>query len=333
MKKHSYFRIRLAQSVLLVLLVFSLSVLAASDYDRAFIQKEIESLPIKALSPYKNKEGLEYWPFCTSKNNQPRYVTGTNPHQGTDLTINPGELIYPIYDGEIIYIQKDISLQTGHIVVISDIGYEEPIYIEYLHIIPMDGLDVGDYVYTCIPIAVIDEYKKYDSHLHIGRVNKDRTAHYQLYDLYPDVSNWKNGSDLDVFTHPNFNSSNNIFTITAYVSSDTENTDYYGSYGRFPMEYITFYYSVNSGEWKSTKIYDYQDNFIYSFNVKDITKATSKDTVRYYITGTRDNQSTLDTTFKGATYKTAYYPAYYAHPEPILTKQNADKIALTLKIN
>ncbi|HXK71690.1 MAG: peptidoglycan DD-metalloendopeptidase family protein [Clostridia bacterium] len=333
MKKRICFRTKITHYIILILVLSFLTITAASDYDRAYVQKEISNLSLQALSPYKNTQGIEYWPLCTSKNNQPRFVTGTNPHQGTDLTINVGEHIYPIYDGEIIYIKKDISSQTGHIVVKSEIGYTEPVYIEYLHVIPIDGIDEGDFVYTCIPIATIDEYKRYDSHLHIGRVNEDRTLHYQIYDLYKDVLNWKNGSDLDVFSYPDFNTETNIFTITAYVSSDTENTDYYAGYGRFPLEYITFFYSVNNGTWKSKNIHEYSDNFKYSFNVKQITGSKSNDTIRYYITATRDNNSSLDTTFKDASYKTAYYPAYYAHPGPALTNQLADAIALTITIH
>ena len=332
MRKHTYFRTKYITVVLLILLFPLLTVLSASDYDRAFVQKTADNLSIQALSPYKNSQGIEYWPFCTSKNNQPRYVSGTNPHQGTDLTINVGEYIYPIYDGEIVYIKKDTSAQLGHIVVKSDIGYEEPVYIEYLHVIPIRGLDENDYVYTSIPIATIDEYNRYDSHLHIGRVNEDRTLHYQIYDLFSDVLRWNNGSDLDVFSYPVFNHETNIFSVTAYVSSDTENTDYYGGYGRFSLKYITFHYSVNNGTWKSFNIAEHDKDFRYSFNIKDMTGSKSKDVVKYYITATRDNQSNTDTTFKNAPYTVAYYPAYYAHPSPALTKEQADKIALSLTI-
>ena len=332
MKKHTCFRIRFTCIITFLLTLSMICVLSASDYDRAFIQKPINNLLIQALSPYKSAEGIEYWPLCTSKNNQPRYVSGTNPHQGTDLSINVGESIYPIYDGEVIYINKDISAQLGHIVVKSDIGYEESVYIEYLHVIPIDGIETGDYVYTSIPIATIDEYKRYDSHLHIGRVNAERALHYQLYDLFSDTARWKNGSDLDVFSHPNFNSEMNTFSITAYVSSDTENTDYYGGYGRFPMKYITFFYSVNNGTWKNFYITDYDEDFRYSFNIKDLTGAKSNDNLRYYLTATRDNNSTLDTTFKDATYTVAYYPAYYSHPSATLTKDQADIISISITI-
>ncbi len=332
MKKLTYFRTRFIKLLALLLIIPMISVISASDYDRAFVQNKISSLSIQALSPYRNPEGIEYWPLCTSKNNQPRYVSGTNPHQGTDLSINVGEFIYPIYSGEITYMKKDISSQLGHIVIKSDIGSEEPIYIEYLHIVPIDGIDVGDYVYSCIPIATVDEYKRYDSHLHIGRINADRTLHYQIYDLFSDVARWRNGSDLDVFSYPDFNTESNIFSITAYVSSDTENTNYYGGYGRFPMKNITFFYSINNNAWKSFNITQHDENFRYSFSVKDMTGAKSNDTLRYYLTGTRDNQSLLDTTFKDASYTVAYYPAYYAHPSSVLTKDQSDRIALTLTI-
>ncbi|MFA5340612.1 MAG: hypothetical protein WC332_02430, partial [Clostridia bacterium] len=199
-------------------------------------------------------------------------------------------------------------------------------------IIPIDGIDVGDYVYSCIPIAIIDEYKKYDSHLHIGRINAERNLHYQFFDLFTDVARWRNGSDLDVFSYADFNTETNVFSITAYVSSDTENTNYYGGYGRFPMKNITFYYSINSNSWKSFNITQHDLDFRYSFNIKDMTGAKSNDTLKYYITGTRDNQSLLDTTFNEASYTIAYYPAYYAHPSSTLTKEQADRISLSVTI-
>jgi len=318
--------------LVLLIILSILCVLSASEYDRAFIQMPTVNMSLQALSPYKNSEGIEYWPLCTSKNNQPRYVTGTNPHQGTDLSINVGELIYPIFDGEIVYMNKDISKQLGHIIIKSDIGYEEPVYIEYLHVAPIQGLDVNDFVYTSIPIATIDEYNRYDSHLHIGRVNEDRTLHYQFYDLFSNVTRWKNGSDLDVFSYPNYNNETNMFSITAYVSSDTENLDYYGGYGRFPMKHITFFYSVNHGTWNSFYISQHDEEFTYSFNVKQLTGAKSNDVIKYYITATRDNQSLFDTTFKDAPYTVTYYPAYYSHPSSTLTKEQAERIALSLTV-
>ena len=332
MRKHTYFRTRYMSFLILLLILSMLCVLSASEYDRAFIQKPTIHMSLQALSPYKNSEGIEYWPLCTSKNNQPRFVSGTNPHQGTDLSINVGESIYPIYDGEVIYINKDVSNQLGHIVVKSEIGYEEPIYIEYLHVIPIRGIDTGDYVYTSIPIATVDENNRYDSHLHIGRVNAERTLHYQIYDLFSDVARWKNGSDLDVFSYPDFNTETNVFSITAYVSSDTENTSYYGGYGRFPMKHITFFYSVNNETWKNLNITEHDEDFRYSFNVKDLTGTKSNDVIKYYITATRDNQSLLDTTFKDALYTVAYYPAYYSHPSSTLTKEQAERIALSLTV-
>lgn len=337
MKRHIYSPTkRITSAVILILILLSqiLSVSSVTDqYARSFIQNESGSMSVQALSPYKNKEGIEYWPLCTSKNNQPRNVSGTNPHQGTDLTINVGELIYPIYDGEIVYMNTDISSQTGYILVRSDTGIGEYVYIEYMHIVPMDGLSVGQYVYTSIPIATIDDYLRYDSHLHIGRVNETRDMHFQIYDLFADCVNWKNGSDLDVFSYPVYNEETSEFSIYAYVSSDTENHSYYGGYGRFRLKYITLFYSVNGGTWQHTDISDCDASYKYTINIQEKTKAVKGDTVRYYITGTRDNESSYDTSFKDASYAVAYYPAYYSHPDITLTKERADAIALTVKMS
>ncbi|MFA7672647.1 MAG: hypothetical protein WCY62_02170 [Clostridia bacterium] len=337
MKRHIYSPTKqITNTVLLILVLLSqiLSVSSASDqYARSFIQNVSDNMSIQALSPYKNKDGLEYWPLCTSKNNQPRNVSGTNPHQGTDLTINVGELIYPIYDGEIVYMDTDISSQTGYILVRSDIGIGEYAYIEYMHIVPISGLSVGQYVYTSIPIATIDDYLRYDSHLHIGRVNETRDIHFQIYDLFADCVNWTNGSDLDVFSYPSYNEETAEFSIYAYISSDTENPEFYGGYGRFRLKYITLFYSVNGNAWQHTDIADCDPNYKYTFNIQEKTNAVKGDTIEYYITGTRDNESSYDTSFNDASYTVAYYPAYYSHPDAVLSGEKADAIALTIKIS
>lgn len=332
MKRPSYLHINITIILLVALALPLLLVMGASDYDRVFKQEPLKENSFIALSPYKSIEGFEYWPLITSKNNQARYVSGTNPHRGTDLSVQVGELIYPIYDGEIVFLNQDISSQTGQIIVKSYVGNDQYVYIEYLHIAPLEGLNLGSKVYTSIPIARIDTNKKYDCHLHIGRVDEANKLHFQFYDLFGNVPAWNMGSDMDVFSNPQFNNQTNDFSITAYVSSDTDNTDYYGGYGRFPLEYIEVYYSINYGSWQKTIISNHT-NFTYTFNFKEITKGKSGDKIRYYITAIRDNDSDADTTFKGAPYRISYYPAYFAHPAYSLTYEQAGLIALELTLN
>lgn len=67
MRKHTYFRTKYITVVLLILLFPLLTVLSASDYDRAFVQKTADNLSIQALSPYKNSQASNTGLFAPAK--------------------------------------------------------------------------------------------------------------------------------------------------------------------------------------------------------------------------------------------------------------------------
>jgi len=293
----------------------------AENYGQSFVETIGPGYTSTAgRSPNRDGSNNDLWPNIGSKSNQPRNVViGTNPHQGTDLSMSAGTAVYPVYAGTVTYIDRDVSDQKGNVRIQSYDTSLGTFYMEYMHIVPSAAISVGSTVTVNTNIGLVDSQKVYSPHLHFGRVNSNSTLQYKMTWLFRWVSNWKYGCDLEFIANDQIDFANNIFYATAY-SLGTSHT-------RTALTSLNFYFKIgSSGTWSPTPIsmtLSDPANFQYSINLRYATGAAPGQIVYYYIAGIRN--------FSYA-YKHGLYPQFYTQPGLPLSSSYANAIARSYAI-
>jgi murein DD-endopeptidase MepM/ murein hydrolase activator NlpD len=199
----------------------------------------------------------ELFPDVASAENQPRYVAnGSNPHQGVDLTMYEGQLVYAAMDAQVELIARDaksLRNQMGQVILNLDVDHDgapDHVYMNYLHVVPDAFLKIGDWVSADTPIATVSAQKprRYGAHLHFNWSNADNEQSFKTAVFYRHVGAWRFGADLDVLSNEAWRG--NVF----YVHGAVLNFNNKISPKRRALKRVELFYRKNGGAWNSKPV-------------------------------------------------------------------------------
>lgn len=305
--------------LLLIIALFAANITFAfaGDYDRIFVQKWGTDSEANAESPARTTGGSNYYENVISKLNQPRSV-GTTPHIGTDLQMDAGTNVYPIFKGKVTDVNNSLTGQLGYVVLQSDInndGIYDDEYIKYQHIDPNDTVQVNDVFNIDQSFGKIDIDRRqlpgggYAPHLHIER-NNQYGLHHCFYTFYRSVSAWLYGFDWDFPGGGDYLDSLNDLYITGYSITDIDANNN----ARYWNSSLKIYYKINSGNWVSTPVTASQyssGTYRWKYDFNNLPGINSGDYVYFYIAGIRATDSSFSSS---VTYRHGLWQMYYRHP-------------------
>ncbi|NLE25980.1 MAG: hypothetical protein GX625_11695, partial [Clostridiaceae bacterium] len=286
--------------IVLILSIVLYSNSFAAPTSRAFVEVYGDWGYENARSPARNANLTDNYVRVTQKCNQARNI-GTSPHQGTDMTMSAGTVVYPIFPGRVVSLDQDTSDQLGYVVINSDIDYDGTVdnyYIRYTHINPNNNLQVNTtWLTSNTSMGVIDTEKPggYSPHLHISWQDTINGYEKKLFKFFTYCSTYNYGRDFDVFTGDDF--VDNIFFINGYTKAgDT----------RSKLTKIELYYKVGNNNWSSTPVLmSYQSNYYYEYDLSSLPGVQYGSVIKFYIVGYR-NVTGYD--------NWSVWPMYYEHP-------------------
>jgi hypothetical protein len=304
--------------VVLSFLVFSLLfgqsniASAAYNYNQGFTEYYGLNGIVSAKSPFRTSDKtVSLYSNVNSNNNQPRYINGkADLHNATDLRGGAGSDVYAIYAGYVSAKSEPSSTSNNGYITIEHVINGDSYMFRYYHVDPVNTLTVGQYVDANTKIADVDTSKSWPAHLDYGWKDWTPTGKsLKQYPFYRWVSEWDLGAYLDWFSG-DVHSSGNMFYINC-VSANTT--------GQTPCNSVKIYYKVGSGTTWQSKSLTPNSTGSNRFNIDFDTIASSGQTVKYYLVGTRSDNST---------YYWAYFPQYYTFPGgPTLSDSYANTIA------
>ncbi|MCQ4088353.1 M23 family metallopeptidase [Saccharibacillus sp. JS10] len=330
MNKNLRRKVQLTMAALLLLSAVSSA--SAADYGARFLQQYgVKASIAPAMTPSRSDADglLERYAPIESKTNQPRnVVSGTNPHNGSDMAMASGERVYAILPGKITEIKSNTSAQLGSVIIDHDTdgdGNPDGVYVQYVHIDPAGsgsyGIAVGDYVTETTVIGTVDRAKRYNPHLHIQQVSrgKSNSADIQTMPMYlfyrhTSLETWNAGSDLDYISADW--QKGNVLYLTAYAATDNPQSNRYDR--NRPVE-IQLHYKIGAtGKWKmsSTKFRLSNANTMrYQIDLKQATGASKGQKVYVYAAAIRANDPTFP---NKANYRHGLWPQFYKQPDRVL---------------
>lgn len=242
------------------------------------------------------------YPSVTSKWNQPRAVTGTNPHQGVDLTAALNTRVDAVCNGTVTEHPGAYEL-----ILLCDTNgngqADDDLRVKYDHLNKVDVVPDGTYVSKGTYIALSgDEGGVYKNspHLHFGaKANRGdgnivwvRNEPYYRWN----TSKWNAGNDLDFISLARWNGGN-----TAVVKSYARDENgYHGiNYG----DVVIFHRRPGDSLWSSENMSKSGDDF--SFNLGTIYQSGTP--VQWMVRSTRTDLST-------SYYRVGFFIPKYAQP-------------------
>ncbi|GGO08103.1 M23 family metallopeptidase [Saccharibacillus kuerlensis] len=330
----------------MLLALGAVSTASASDYGARFLQQYgVKASIAPAMTPARSDaDGLfEHYSLVESKTNQPRnVVSGTNPHNGSDLAMAAGERVYAILPGRVTEVKHHTSAQLGSMIINHDTngdGVPDGMYIQYVHIDPAgsgsSGIRVGDYVTETTVIGTIDRAKRYNPHLHIQQVSRGRSSAADsqtmpMYLLYRHTSleTWNGGSDLD-YVSADWRDGNMLY-VTAYSGTDNPQTNRYER--NRPAEIQLHYKVGEKGKWKLSpvrfELYDAR-SLRYRIDLKKASGAKKGQKIYVYAASIRANDPTFP---NSASYRHGLWPQFYKQPDRVLYASSAARANKASKV-
>ncbi len=265
----------------------------------------------------------ERFPGVVSSENQPRNVmNGSNPHQGVDLAMFEGQLVYPVGDAVVEKIVNDrerLRKQMGEVILNLDVnsdGTPDNVYMNYLHVVPDEWLHEGMWVSKDTPIAVVSAQMpgRYGAHLHFNWSDSENKITYKTSVMFRHVPEWSFGSDLDVLANEAW--VGNVF----YIHGTINNFENRFTPKRLPLKRIELYYQKNNTFWTQTPLYMQSvkgtDETYWRFDFRKI--AHQGDKIRFYVNGIRGNDDSFPNPDVGSKKVTPYswarWPQSVNHP-------------------
>ncbi|WP_165861396.1 M23 family metallopeptidase [Paenibacillus paeoniae] len=255
-------------------------------------------------------------PVVTSKSNQPRNVTGSNPHQGVDLRAVSGTEVRAICSG---WVTSQNATSTYDLIFECDVNGDglknDNLQIFYDHLSAVGFVANNTFIASGTKVAESgSEGGKTDPHLHFGpRTDRLGTKVWVRAEPY---YNWNNsynyGRDMDFISTVSW--SNNVAKIVAYDMS-------LGIKNSLNSNSATLYHRIDgTSTWSSVQMVKSGDYYSYDFS-----KAYSNLQVINWMVRV-DNPNT------SATYKSAFMIPKYEQPStnPNGTTNNYDYYKCTI---
>jgi len=146
------------------------------------------------------QKGATSWPDVNSKWNQPR-TDGTNPHKGLDLKIPAEQVVVPILNGYLYYVERNEG-KNNYVAVKYDLqkvdhnnGYDLIVY--YFHIDPKDSIPNN----VQAGITELGTVRSDANHLHISIRDKNGFDLPQYY-FFKNISSLDYGYKVDLVHGP-----------------------------------------------------------------------------------------------------------------------------------
>jgi hypothetical protein len=282
--------------VVLGLLLSSTPLLAITAEAQQFHQGDISTENFK--SPHRTNDAygqptIDVWPHINSAWNQPRNVVGTNPHEGTDLSMAANTPVYSVFEGTVVQRGTDWLLIKRT---------NQNVYMVYKHINPLKYK--GDTINTTTRIATIQDISQ--DHLHIGLTTNNTLDYNSLIWAannrpfnHVNIDNWYYGRGADFLKRHSI-SSGHVLNIYAFASDDAN------SYVT-PLKVVLWHRPNGTTTWSGPVMMNAGSSYRYYYDFGNLGYYNNQK-VDFLVVGYRDGY------FPSGESNWAFYPGYYASP-------------------